>query len=114
MIGPLAVIIGLLGIWALARGKAGPVLEAIQKGFSTSLEGVIDLNPAIPTSGGPATNPNSGGISHSVNNATFDIGSHMGLDASGLVVTIDKTYQQMSDTEKDAANKFARLIGNKG
>ncbi len=115
MIGPVAIVIGLLGLWALVRGKAGPVLDAIssQSGFAASLDnalGNLNLNTT-----GASGNGSSGGGSHSVSggnsNGGVDIGSHSGL-VNGVVVTIDKSYGQMTDAEKDAANAFAHQIGN--
>lgn len=50
MIGPLILVIGLLGLWALVRGKAGPVLDALSKsGFSESLDNSLGNLKLVPT-----------------------------------------------------------------
>lgn len=111
MIGPLVVVIGLLGLWALSRGKAGGVLDAItQTGFSTSLQNALGNTPLAPAPQTGIGTTNGVNIPASSGNSS-DIGSHQGL-VNGVIVTIDKTYAQMTDAEKGAANAFARAIGN--
>jgi hypothetical protein len=109
MIGPLLIGIGLLGFWALVSGKAGPVLDAIVgSGFNTSLDnavGNLNLSSASSSTGSGGSSNSSGGSSG------IDSGSHMGIDDSGNVITIDKAYGDMSDAEKDAANRFAHMMG---
>jgi hypothetical protein len=108
VIGPLLIGVGLLGLWALVKGKAGPLLDAIVgSGFNTSLDNAIgNINLSSPNA-----STNSGGSSGSSGDSSVDSGSHMGIDANGLVVTIDKAYKDMTDEEKDAANRFAHQNG---
>lgn len=110
MIGPLAIVIGLLGIWAVATGKAKNVLDAVtSSGFSTSLDNALgNLNLSSPAGASGA-----GGGHSSSGSAGVDSGSHQGIDpATGLIVTIDKPYSDMTDAEKDAANNYAHQYPN--
>jgi hypothetical protein len=45
---------------------------------------------------------------------TSDSGTHMGIDSSGAIITINSAYGDMTAAEKDAANAYARQIGNIG
>ncbi len=69
MIGPLVLIIGLLGVWAFFKGKSKEVLDAITNtGFSTSLDnalGNLNLSPSgtASSSAGSVGSSTSGGTS---------------------------------------------------
>lgn len=114
MIGPLLIIIGLYWLWVAWHGKARAMWNAItgDSGFSTNLD---SLAQAV----GPLQNKGSGGGgggggSKSGSGNAPDSGTHMGIDDSGNIITINKSYGDMSDSEKDAANAYAHQIGNVG
>lgn len=73
-----------------------------------------NLGPPVIGSSNPADyqGPNApsagpGGRNIAASQAAADIGTHSGTDASGNSYTISKPYGQMSDQEKDDANRFA-------
>ena len=60
MLGPLLVVIGLLGIYAVVKGKSEPVLNALTSNtFSTSLDNALG-NLSL-TGGGSSGGSGSGG-----------------------------------------------------
>lgn len=59
--------------------------------------------PSPPSGSGDGSSGGDGG---------GDIGTHQGLNAEGIVYTISKAYKDMTDTEKDDANRFAHAMGN--
>lgn len=65
--------------------------------------------PTAPNGGGQSTGSSGSGGGSS---GSADIGTHMGLDANGNIVTINSTYANMSDSEKDSANAFAHQFPN--
>lgn len=67
--------------------------------------------PNISNNSGGGGSGGGGGSSRS-NIAPPDIGTHQGVDASGNIVTINKAYGNMSEDEKDAANRFGRAHPN--
>lgn len=111
MIGPIVIVVGLLGLWAVVSGKASGVLDAIVgSGFNASLDNALgNLNLSSASSA-----PNSGGNSGSPSGSSgvgSDIGTHMGIDNQGNLIVINKAYGDMTDAEKDAANRFAHQQG---
>lgn len=63
MLGPLLVVIGLLGIYAVVKGKSSPVLDALTtNSFSTSLENALGkLNLGASASGNSSSSGSSSG-----------------------------------------------------
>lgn len=106
MIGPFLMMLGLVLIWAAVRGKSAGVLKVLTldqlpgklMGFLTASG--TPTSSSGGSSGGSKTTSSGGGNSS-------DSGSHMGLDADGNIITINKAYADMSAAEKDAANSFA-------
>jgi hypothetical protein len=60
-----------------------------------------------PSSGGGGGGGGGGGSS-----GNPDSGSHAALGSDGTVYTINKGYGDMTDSEKDDANRYAHTIGN--
>lgn len=112
MIGPLLIITGLYWMWALFHGKAGAMWNAItgNSGFSATLDDLAKATVPLINSGGGG----GGGSKTSapVSGNTADSGTHMGIDPSGNIITINSDYGSMSDSQKDAANAYAHQIGN--
>lgn len=105
MLGLALLGIGSVLLWAAFTKRGDAVLAALN----------VDLPSAITYTPPTIQSSNGGGESSTIHAANqTDSGSHMGLDSSGNVVTIDKTYGDMSDAEKDAANAYAHAIGNFG
>lgn len=113
MLGQVLIIAGVFFIWSAWKGKARPIWNAItgDTNFSTKLDGLANAIGPLSSSGGGSGGGKSGG-SGSSNQP--DSGTHMGIDSSGNIVTIDKPYGSMTNAEKDAANNFAHQIGNVG
>lgn len=113
MIGQLLIITGIYLLLTVFRGKAAAILDAItgNSGFSANLDGLASAIGPLGSSGGGGGG--SSGRASGSGNAP-DSGSHMGIDSSGNIVTIDKPYGSMTDSEKDAANNYAHQIGNVG
>lgn len=122
MIGIFLVVIGLLLLWVAVRGKSSNLLSAlsldtvsenINKNLSDTLNQWL-WQPLGQTLGGlnpfgNTTNTTMQPGSSNVPPSNQDTGVHMGIDASGNTITIRKTYAQMTQAEKAAANLFARL-----
>ena len=62
-----------------------------------------------PPGGGGGVGGGSGGFS---NGGDSDSGSHQGIDGAGQVYTINKDYSDMTDAEKEDANRYAHTWGN--
>lgn len=97
MLGYGVLAFGLIMLWIAATGKGEKFLTALKVQLPSAGSG----NTIVPT---PAT----GGSLTSGGGATLDSGSHMGIDANGDIVSINKAYNDMTNEEKDAANAFAR------
>lgn len=111
MIGPLLIIIGLYWFWVIWKGKAGAMWNAItgDSGFSANLDAFAQQIGPLKSDTVKGTNQSS---SAPVSGNTSDSGTHMGIDSSGNIITINKDYGSMSPAEKDAANNYAHQIGN--
>ena len=96
MIGPLLIVGGLLAFWAVAMGKAGPVIDAI---VGTKVTSTIDqwfgtdLIPAeTPASGstagtsGPASNAVSGAAGNGTSLFTVPINGPNGSGPGSITV----------------------------
>jgi len=97
-------------LWIVFRGKSGAMWNAItgNSGFDVSLDDLAKaVNPYINKP--PGTTSSKSGSPTSANSS--DSGSHMGIDSSGNIITIDKPYGSMTDAEKDAANNYAHQMG---
>ena len=118
MIGPILIITGLYWMWVVFHGKAGAMWDAItgNSGFSVTLNDLANaVNPYINSTGGSSGGSGGGGGSKNpVTANSVDSGTHMGIDSSGNIITINKSYGQMSPSEQDAANNYAHQIGNVG
>jgi hypothetical protein len=96
-------------MWVVFHGKASAMINAItgNSGFDSSLNNALgNLNL------GSNSSSSSSSSSSKVTGNQPDSGTHMGIDSDGNIVTINKDYGSMSDSEKDAANNFAHQIGN--
>jgi hypothetical protein len=62
-------------------------------------------SPTQPSNDGQGSGPGGRNVTQAQANA--DIGTHSATDASGNTYTISKTYANMTDSEKDDANRFA-------
>jgi hypothetical protein len=90
MIGPLLVVVGLLGLWALAKGKANGVLDAIiTNGFSTSLQNSLGNTQLGVTQ--PAATTGSPGIAVSPQQSKVSLYTVpiIGPDGSAGTITVD-------------------------
>jgi hypothetical protein len=117
MIGPILIIIGLYWLWAAFRGKAGPMLVAItgSQGSDSSLSAALSKLTSALQSGGTYVGGGgggSGGFKGTITGNQADSGTHMGIDSSGNIITINSDYGSMTPEQKDAANNFAHQIGN--
>lgn len=112
MIGPVLIITGLFWMWVVWKGKAGPMWNALtgDTGFSANLDSFAKSIGPLQGSGGGG---GGGGGNKGSANAP-DSGTHMGIAPDGSIITINKDYGSMSDSEKDAANNYAHQIGNIG
>lgn len=112
MIGPILIVTGLFWMWCVFKGKSGAMWDAItgNSSFASNLD-------AKAQAAAPKSSSSGGGGSSSGNkvsaNAT-DSGTHMGIDSSGNIVTINSSYADMTSSQKDAANNYAHQIGNVG
>jgi len=112
MIGPILIITGLYWLWVVWHGKAGAMWNAItgNSGFSVTLDQLANaVNPYINSSN---SSGNKGASSVTGNQP--DSGTHMGIDSSGNIITINNSYGNMTPAEQDAANAYAHQIGNVG
>lgn len=110
MIGIALLGMGALLLWAAVTGRADAVMEALRLDLRAPDLTLPDwLGGGGTGSGGGGSGSTGGG-----GGGGQDSGSHQGIDSSGNVITIDKNYGDMSDAEKDAANKYAHEIGNLG
>jgi|SRR5215469_17228026 len=112
MIGPILIITGLYWLWVVWHGKAGAMWNAItgNSGFNVSLNDLANaVNPYINGSGSSSS---GGGSGNGVSANSSDSGTHMGIDPSGNIITINSTYANMTGAEQDAANAYAHQIGN--
>lgn len=91
---------GALLLWAALTGRGDAIVNALQ----------ISL-PRVQSGGGGGGGSDGGGDGGNaiVPNPpdTADSGTHQGMTASGDVYTIDKPYGDMTDSEKDDANRYA-------
>lgn len=118
MLGPILIITGLYWMWVVFHGKAGAMWNAItgDSSFSVTLDDLANaVNPYINSKGGSGGG-GGGGTSTSapVSGNTTDSGTHMGIDSSGAIITINSSYGNMTNEQKDAANAYAHQIGNVG
>jgi len=113
MFGPLLIVGGVFMLWVVFRGKSGAMWNALtgDTGFDASLNSFANAITPKPASTTSAANSAASG---SVTGNAQDSGTHMGIDSSGNIVTINKNYGDMTDAEKDAANAYAHQIGNVG
>jgi hypothetical protein len=118
MIGPILILIGLYWFWVLWHGKAGAMWNAItgNNNFNVTLDQLANaVNPYLKGgSGGSSSSGGSTSSSAPVSGNTPDSGTHMGIDSSGNIITINSTYGNMTGAEQDAANAYAHEIGNVG
>jgi hypothetical protein len=115
IVGPVLIIGGVFLLWIVFRGKSGAMWNAItgDTGFSANLDSFANaIGPLGGSSSGGGSSGGGGGSSSSVTGNASDSGTHMGIDSEGNIVTINKSYGSMSDSEKDAANNYAHQIGN--
>lgn len=112
MIGPILIITGVYWLYVAFHGRAQAMLDAItgNSGFSANLDSLA--NTISPSSSSGGSGISSGGTGSPVSANASDSGTHMGIDSNGNIVTINKTYADMTAAEKDAANTFAHQIGN--
>jgi hypothetical protein len=104
-------------MWVVFHGKAGPMWNAItgNSGFSVTLDDLANyVNPMINSSGSSGSGGAGNKTSAPVSGNTPDSGTHMGIDSSGNIVTINSSYGNMTPAQKDAANNYAHQIGNVG
>lgn len=113
IIGPVLILGGVFMLWIVFRGKSGAMWDAItgDSGFSANLDAIAS---AIGPLQGSGSSGGGGGGGKTVTGNAADSGTHMGIDSSGNIVTINKDYGSMTNEEKDAANNFAHQIGNVG
>lgn len=111
-LGPALILGGAFLLWIVFRGKSGAMWNAItgDTSFDVNLDKLASAVGPLGSSGGGG---GGGGGSRASSNAQ-DSGSHMGIDANGNIVSIDKPYGSMTGEEKDAANAYAHQIGNVG
>jgi hypothetical protein len=84
-------------------------------GFNVTLNDLANaVNPYINSSGSSGSQGAGNSSSSPVSGNSPDSGTHMGIDSSGNIITINKDYGSMTAAEKDAANNFAHQIGNVG
>jgi len=112
-LGPALIVTGVFFLWIVFRGKSGAMWNAItgNSGFEADLNKIASAIP-ITSSGGGGGGGSKTSAPTSGNQA--DSGTHMGIDPSGNIITINSSYGNMSDSEKDAANAYAHQIGNVG
>jgi len=79
-------------------------------GFSANLDQIANAVAPGGLGGGTSGSSKSGGSTSSAN--TADSGTHMGIDSSGNIITINSSYGNMTPEQKDAANAYAHQIGN--
>jgi hypothetical protein len=110
ILGPLFIIGGVFMLWIVFRGKSGAMWNAItgNSGFSANLDDIAKAIGPLQGSG------NSSGSSKTVTGNQPDSGTHMGIDSSGNIITINSAYGNMTPEQKDAANNYAHQIGNIG
>lgn len=113
MIGPVLIVTGLFWMWCVFKGKAPAMWDAItgNPSFSSNLD--AKAQAAAPSSGGGGGGGGSSKGGSGSGNAS-DSGTHMGIDSSGNIITINSSYGSMSNEQKDAANAYAHQIGNVG
>lgn len=99
MLGYAVMGAGVLLIWIASTGKADKFLTALKVQLPSPGSG----NTIVPTPSSPGNLTSGGG-------ASLDSGSHQGIMSDGTIVTIQKTYANMTNEEKDAANAFAHTF----
>lgn len=100
MLGYAVMAGGMLLLWIAATGKADKFFDALK----VQLPGPNSGNTIVSTPSSPGELTSGGG-------ANLDSGTHQGIDTDGNIITINKSYANMTDTEKDAANAFAHTFG---
>lgn len=94
---------GALLLWAALTGRGNAIVNALN----------ISL-PRIAGSGGGTDQPPSEGnkiVPNPPENGA-DSGEHQAISADGIIYTIKKAYGDMTDGEKDDANRYANEVGN--
>jgi len=118
IIGPALILGGVFLLWVVIRGKSGAMWNAItgNSGFDVTLNDLANaVNPYLKSGGGGGGGGGGSKTSGStVTGNQADSGTHMGIDPSGNIITINKDYGSMTGAEQDAANNFAHQIGNIG
>jgi len=101
-------------LWVVFKGRSGAMWDAItgNSGFDAKLDSFA--NAISPTPSSPGGSGGSPGKSTSASANAADSGTHMGIDSSGNIITINSSYGDMTPDQKDAANAFAHQIGNVG
>lgn len=127
MTGPFVVGIGLFLLYVAVKGKSASFLNAaglnnLASNVNTSLAGEMKqliwdplgtaIHNALPGFLGGGGGGGGGHASSGGSSGGTDIGTHMGLDTSGNVITINSSYGNMTPTEQDQANAFARANPN--
>lgn len=114
MIGPILIITGVYWLYVAFHGRAQAMLDAItgNSGFSANLDSLAHAIMPSSSGGTGHSGVSSPGTGSPVSSNSGDSGTHMGIDANGNIVTIDKPYAAMTPAEKDAANAYAHQIGN--
>ena len=93
---------GALLLWAAFTGRGANVI------------GALNMNlPGVSKQTGGASSDGTSGSGGGGQNA-LDSGTHQGMTSTGDVYTINKSYGDMTDQEKDDANNYAHNIGNMG
>lgn len=117
IVGLVLIVGGVFMLWVVFRGKAPAMWDAItgNSGFDAKLNSFADaINPKSSGTGGGGGGGGSTGSKTTASANAPDSGTHMGIDSSGNIVTINSSYGNMTPDQKDAANAFAHQIGNVG
>jgi len=114
ILGPLLIVGGLFMLWVVFKGKSGAMWNALTG--DTTWAQTLDkkANAISPPKYSSGSSSSSGGSKSSapVSGNTSDSGTHMGIDSSGNIITINSSYGDMTPSQKDAANAYAHQIGN--
>jgi hypothetical protein len=93
---------GALLLWAALTGRGDAIVNALN----------ISL-PRVAGSGGSGAPPSEGNrIVPNPPESDDDPGEHQGISADGVIYTIKKAYKNMTDGEKDDANRYAHEVGD--
>jgi hypothetical protein len=112
MIGLALLALGAVAMWAAFTGRATNVLAALKIQLPTVGAGNAIVSGTTGGSGSSGSGP--GGTNDAARAAAADIGSHSALTDGGLSYVINKSYGNMTDSEKHDANNYAHNQDNLG